>query len=73
MENKQTAVEWLVKKIELTDFWEEEIQQALEMFEKQIMDAFQEGKWDWNDHLQNFTITKDPKEYYNETYKKDKI
>lgn len=40
------------------------------MFEEQIMDAFQEGKWDWNDHLQNFTITKDPKEYYNETYKK---
>ena len=67
-----SAVEWLVDKIcvENSKVWKEEIQQALEMFEEQIMDAFQEGKWDWNDHLQNFTITKDPKEYYNETYKK---
>jgi len=42
MENKQTAVEWLVKKIELTDFWKEEIQQALEMEKEQHEETFEE-------------------------------
>ena len=30
-----TAVEWLVQKTKLTDFWKEEIQQALEMEKQQ--------------------------------------
>ena len=71
-----TAVEFLVKEllkrsdVKYINNFNTLVEQANQMFEEQIMDAFQEGKWDWNDHLQNFAITKDPKEYYNETYKK---
>jgi hypothetical protein len=38
-----TAVEWLVQKTKLTDFWKEEIQQALEIEKQQIIDAYIEG------------------------------
>ncbi len=59
-----TAVEFLIDKIcgEHTEAWKEEIQQAKEMFEQQIIDAFDEGN-------PNGFIIKDGKEYYNETYK----
>ena len=59
-----TAVEWLVQKTELTDFWKEEIQQALEMEKQQICKAFDEG-WIYGDGY----IDKPAKEYYSETYK----
>lgn len=57
-----TAVEWLVQKTKLTDFWKEEIQQALEMEKQQICKAFDEG-WIYGDGY----IDKPAKEYYSET------
>jgi hypothetical protein len=56
-----TAVEWLVQKTELTDFWKEEIQQAIEMEKEQIMQAYK------------FNATGEPEgaeHYYEMFYKK---
>jgi hypothetical protein len=33
------------------------------------MDDFQAGKWDWAEHIDG-KHSKDPAEYYNETYNK---
>ncbi len=69
---KQTAVNWL--EIELEKLWVEKylspitikplLEQANEMFEKQIMDAWNEG---------HFEITGciDAEQYYNETFKSE--
>lgn len=76
-----TAVEWFAKELKkrykrnnahLTiSQWSENMidklsKQANEMFEQQIIDAFDEGN-------PNGFIIKDGKQYYSETYKKDKI
>lgn len=63
-----TAVEWLVQKTELTDFWKEEIQQALEMEKQQIIDACNLQR---NDYRGMPTYNKSGEQYYKETYKKD--
>jgi len=46
------------------------IDQAKAMEKEQIMDDFQEGKWDWHAKLNEGKESKDPAEYYNETYGK---
>jgi hypothetical protein len=60
-----TAVEFLIEQIcgEHTNAWKEEIEQALEMEKQQIKDA----KDCW------FEDERDGEQYYNETYKKDKL
>jgi hypothetical protein len=52
---KQTAVEWLVKKLNLEGY-DYTVEQAKEMEKKQIMDAFENGE------------NKSAELYYNETY-----
>lgn len=75
MEKKQTAIEWLIEQIDNKDMGEIPIwiydfcYDALEMEKEQIMDDFQEGKWDWSIHLKDGIESKDPAQYYNETYK----
>ena len=74
MENKQTAVEWLIDKlsnIKAEDFNSTLevrliIQQAKEMEKQQIMDAHNQGYADGYRDNGNSPI-----EYYNETYGKD--
>jgi hypothetical protein len=73
----QTAVEWLEKefnKLEATvgvyGIMYSLIDQAKAMEKEQIMDAFQEGKWDWHAKLNDGKESKDPAFYYNETYGK---
>lgn len=75
---KQTAVEWLTnhwKKLQLEGekmSWNQiiEITELAKAMEKeQIEDAFQDGKWDWDSHLNIGTESKDLAKYYNETYK----
>ena len=63
-----TAVEWLVKRtgVQLNDFWQEEIQEALEMEKEQIIDAYERG-WD----MGALDIDCNSEQYYNKTYKKD--
>jgi hypothetical protein len=60
-----TAVEWLIQQIcgEHTDAWKEEIKQAKEMEKHQIINA----KDCW------FEDERDGEQYYNETFKKDKL
>ena len=69
-EMKQTAVEWLIEKqidagIGFPKEWRE---QAKAMEKEQIEDAFQAGKWDWNQHITKAEVSKDLTQYYNETY-----
>ena len=58
----KTAVEWLYEQISVCrDFTKEELlEQALEIFEKQIIESFHEG---------NRTVITTAKEYYNRTFK----
>jgi hypothetical protein len=77
MENKQTAVDWLIKQLHPTiSIWlsdayiEELIEQAKEMEKKQIKDAFKEGE----DNVDNDGLIIDKsaaEQYYNETFKQD--
>lgn len=61
--------EYYIIKIPIWILKEKEIQ-ALEMEKEQIEDAFQEGKWDWHNHITNGTESKDLAQYYNDTYGK---
>jgi len=64
MGKQQTAVEWLVDNIHYlhSTRWEEIIEEAKEMEEKQITDAWEDGKDSFS--------TRNAKQYYNETFKK---
>jgi hypothetical protein len=66
MENKLTAIEWLVKQLNTHGFvqvvTDEEIQQALAMEKEQIIDAYKYG------NLSDVYFK--PEQYYNETFKK---
>ena len=72
MENKQTAIDWLVKQVKLGDksfdeFFRGEIEQAKQMEKEQIKDAYNNGHTDGiniKEGLVSGTI------YYNETYGK---
>jgi hypothetical protein len=46
-------------------------EQAKEMHKQEIEEAFQDGKWDWSEHINNGTESKDLAQYYQETFKKD--
>ena len=41
---------------------------AKAMERERIEDAFQEGKWDWAEHIVNDVESKDASQYYNETF-----
>jgi hypothetical protein len=69
-----TSIEWLEEKLidNGVNFLSEEfefIKQAKEMHKAEIEDAFQDGKWDWNEHITNGTESKDLEQYYKETFK----
>ena len=65
----KTAVEWLVR--QLSKEWQLEdrdlylIEQAKEMFEEQIMDAYNQGSNDYGSQCYQ------PEQYYNETFKSE--
>jgi hypothetical protein len=83
MEKKQTAIDlleklfythaestgidndkWVIREDDLDKLFE----QTKKMEKEQIGDAYQEGKWDWHNHITNGTESKDLAQYYNETY-----
>ena len=78
-----TSIEWLDEQITicfenysgttLSQRIYDKIEQAKEMHKAEIEDAFQDGKWDWNEHITNGTESKDLEQYYKETFKKDKL
>ena len=70
MENKQTAVDWLVSQVKKGDksfdeYFRGEIQQAKAMEKEQIIDAYDNG----GDHYTETGKAIWGKDYYNETYK----
>jgi hypothetical protein len=68
-----TTVEWLEKKLKKRyDLMNSEpiFEQAKQMHKEEIEDAFQDGKWDWAEHIANGTESKDLTQYYKETFKK---
>ena len=67
---KQTAVEWfaneLYEKFEMRgdgNLFVEIIEQAIEMFKQQIVDAYDDGNYAYGMGI------KEPEQYYNETFK----
>ena len=67
---QQTAVEWLMQKIEKTlpnfiQAWGVEFEQAKQMEKEQITDSYIMGSYDMAE--KKFT----PEQYYNETYGKE--
>jgi len=69
------SIEWLIEEltpsIALQQKYIDELKEkAKEMHKVEIEDAFQDGKWDWNEHITNGTESKDLEQYYNETFKK---
>jgi hypothetical protein len=63
MENKQTAIDWLVENLYYilkTEHYDI-IDQAKEMEKEQIIDAWEDG--------QNSFSSRNAEQYYNETYK----
>jgi len=69
MENKQTAVQWLVEKIQQGNpsfKFDALIRQAKQMEKEQIVDAYTEC-W-MNDGGNGFHKVKEAESYYNETY-----
>ena len=65
MENKQTAVEWLLNELDYETIckFDKQLVQAKEMEKEQIIDAYRTG---WINYLPD----KDSENYYNETYGK---
>jgi hypothetical protein len=77
MENKQTAVEWLVKELnqkidfiplEKWDMIRDIIQQAKEMEKEQIENAFEQGENNSVDYFNPENRIKESEQYYKETY-----
>ena len=68
MENKQTAVEWLVEKIQQANpsfKFDALMRQAKEMEKEQIIQAYYQNGWNDNDNEHN------AEQYYNENYKSE--
>jgi spore coat polysaccharide biosynthesis protein SpsF (cytidylyltransferase family) len=71
---KQTAVEWLLDRIEDVDLteklWENVKQQAKEMERDMLTDAYHDGKVNGMDISHPLSLTKEisAKEYYEKTY-----
>ena len=75
MENKNlTAVDWLFEMLIDNKYLIKDathlFQQAKQMEKEQIEDAFQDGKWDWAEHITKGIESKDLAQYYKETYGK---
>jgi hypothetical protein len=77
MENKQTAIDWLVKQVKLGDksfdeFFRGEIEQAKQMEKEQIIDAFGEKRqfMGFGDNDEFWITDMTAEKYYNETYGK---
>lgn len=64
-EKKQTAVEWLIKELNLEGY-DYTIQQAKEIEREQIKSAYVAGREDW--YLDKY-FSKHSEDYYNQTYK----
>jgi hypothetical protein len=77
----QTSIEWLIEHLlgngllrltkEDHSLYSELRNKAKEMHKQEIEDAFQNGKWDWSEHINNGTESKDLAQYYQDTFKKD--
>lgn len=72
-----TSVEWLINemyKVGLSkDIHPNNIlfSKAKEMHREEIEDSFQDGKWDWSEHITNGTESKDLAQYYQEKFLKN--
>ena len=67
---QQTAVEWLTEKLRIEfgfAFSNNILEQANEMFEQQVIDAFRNG-----DSFEGRATSKDAEQYYNQTFNKKK-
>ena len=74
-----TSIEWLMNELKKERIIRDDLKttialltnEAKEMHKQEIEDAFQDGKWDWSEHINNGTESKDLAQYYQETLKND--
>ena len=73
-----TSIEWFAQEInkinvstEARLFINKLKDQAKEMHREEIEDSFQDGKWDWSEHITNDIESKDLAQYYQEKFKND--
>ena len=76
IDKKVTAVDYFFNEMQRMQYFigndlYNAYKEASKMHEEQIQDAYQEGKWDWDEHLKQGIPSKDPAVYYKETFKKD--
>ena len=62
---KQTAVEWLVKELNLEGY-DYTVKQAKEMEKQQIENAFASGIYDGGENVSQYNMSSE--QYYNETF-----
>ena len=74
-DKQQSAVEWLIEELTKNGFiflnYQEEINQAKELFKQQIIDAFYDGKSNGMDISHPLSSAKEipSDQYFNETFK----
>ena len=72
----QSSIDFLRKKLpslfehDENNFYTNLFNEADEMHKEEIEDSFQDGKWDWAEHITNGTESKDQAQYYQEKFKK---
>ena len=71
---KMTAVEYFFNEMQRMQYFigndlYNAYKEASKMHEEQIQDAFQEGKWDWDENVKYGIPSKDPAVYYKEKFK----
>jgi hypothetical protein len=70
-----TSIEFLRKRLpslfehDENNFYTNLFNEADEMHKEEIEDSFQDGKWDWAEHITNGTESKDLAQYYQEKFK----
>jgi len=70
-----TSIEFLRKSLpslfehDENNFYTNLFNEADEMHKEEIEDSFQDGKWDWAEHITNGTESKDLAQYYQEKFK----
>jgi len=70
-----TSIEFLRKSLpslfDDNNFYTKLFDKADKMHREEIEDSFQDGKWDWAEHITNGTESKDLAQYYQEKFLKN--
>jgi hypothetical protein len=64
-----TSIEWLIDKLGISEITHKKLfEQAKEMHKQEIIDAYTEGRFNYEDFDRGLVKLKQPKEYYQKTF-----